>query len=224
MATTRSPSDRHTPSKLARGIRSIRSRTRRSFSAACSVRSPRAPASAADQTALRARCQVIWQSDFAAVCVALSERSRRDRSRRRRARAAGSTLRNTGQHVSAEIQTIRRLGSAKHATGAGGSRDKRDCEDSGAVPGLVSAGRPPTVSVAAVSRELEQSTATLLQFRRKHCDLRGKASEVPALKEQLKALVGVTGPDAALINAAHQAKAARAITSGSRIGELCRVP
>jgi len=60
-----------------------------------------------------------------------------------------------------------------------------------------------------LNRELEQSSADLKRLDGEIDDFRGKASEIPAIEEKLKGLVEVGGPDAARINAAHEAKGAR---------------
>ena len=59
-------------------------------------------------------------------------------------------------------------------------------------------------------RDLEQSTANLVNLDSEIDDLGGKASEVALYEEKLKGLVDATGPDAARINAAHEARAIRA--------------
>lgn len=59
-------------------------------------------------------------------------------------------------------------------------------------------------------RDLEQSTANLVNLDSEIDDLGGKASEVALYEEKLKGLVDATGPDSARINAAHEARAIRA--------------
>lgn len=65
-------------------------------------------------------------------------------------------------------------------------------------------------AIEEVHRQLDQSSADLARIDEDLEDLLAKASELPALQERLKGLVVVGGPDAARINAAHEAKAARA--------------
>ena len=61
-----------------------------------------------------------------------------------------------------------------------------------------------------LQRRLDQSTNDLRRIEDEIDDLRGKASELPALQEKLKGFTEVSGPDAARINAAHLAKSLRA--------------
>ena len=61
-----------------------------------------------------------------------------------------------------------------------------------------------------LTRHLDQSTNDLRRIEDEIDDLRGKASELPALQEKLKGFTEVSGPDAARINAAHLAKSLRA--------------
>lgn len=59
-------------------------------------------------------------------------------------------------------------------------------------------------------RQLDQSSADLARIDEDLDDLLAKASELPAIEERLKGLAVVGGPDAARINAAHEARGARA--------------
>ena len=61
-----------------------------------------------------------------------------------------------------------------------------------------------------LERQLEQSSIDLHRLDEEIDDFRGKASELGALEEKLKGLAEVGGPDAERINAAHEAKSARA--------------
>ena len=67
-----------------------------------------------------------------------------------------------------------------------------------------------------IARELEQlqqelgrSAAAMRRLDQEIEDLRGKAAEAPVLEERLKGLATVAGPDAAKLNAAHEAKGRR---------------
>lgn len=59
-------------------------------------------------------------------------------------------------------------------------------------------------------RQLEQSGTDLCRLDQEIDDLKGRASEVLAIQERLKGLVGTEGPDSARINSAHAAKSLRA--------------
>jgi hypothetical protein len=59
-------------------------------------------------------------------------------------------------------------------------------------------------------RQLDQTTVELRRLDTEIDDLSARASEVPVLEERLKGVAQAGGPDAAKLNAAHAAKAARA--------------
>jgi energy-coupling factor transporter ATP-binding protein EcfA2 len=61
-----------------------------------------------------------------------------------------------------------------------------------------------------LQRQLDQSSIDLRRIDQEIDDLRGKASELVVLQEKLKGFAETGGPDAAKINAAHQAKSVRA--------------
>jgi DNA repair ATPase RecN len=61
-----------------------------------------------------------------------------------------------------------------------------------------------------LQRDLMQSTADLRQVDQEAAEAHAKASELVMLREKLKGLVEVAGPDAARINAAHSTKGQRA--------------
>lgn len=61
-----------------------------------------------------------------------------------------------------------------------------------------------------LQRELDQSSVDLRRIDEEVDDARVRASELPVLRERLKGLAEVAGPDANRINAAHAAKSQRA--------------
>lgn len=67
-------------------------------------------------------------------------------------------------------------------------------------------------------RQLDQSGMDLQHLDEEIDDLRSKASELTVIEEKLKGLVQIGGPDAARINAAHEAKNAR--TREERVPEI----
>jgi energy-coupling factor transporter ATP-binding protein EcfA2 len=72
-----------------------------------------------------------------------------------------------------------------------------------------------------LQRELTQSTADLRHVDREVDEAHAKASELVMLREKLKALVEVAGPDADRINAAHSTKGQRA--REEKISEVLRL-
>jgi AAA domain/AAA domain, putative AbiEii toxin, Type IV TA system len=61
-----------------------------------------------------------------------------------------------------------------------------------------------------LQRQLDQTTVDLRRLDTEIEDLSARASELPAIEERLKGVAQAAGPDAAKINAAHAARAARA--------------